>query len=226
MKDGDWYTGWAKDLRERFKQHSEGKVFSTKNRGPFKIIYYEACENELDARQRERYLKSGPGKRYLKNRMKRSLSLTGHSPAKPKTPGVRTGFSLMEVILILAIVGFIAVFGVIVGTDSLLRQNRRAHVDIVSGYLEKARSLAINNVESSAYGVYFADPDYVLLFKGGVYGGSYVYRTEKNELVSYDLSGCLSEEVSFEQLSGRSAECHVKVNDITITINNEGGINY
>lgn len=41
------------------------------------LIYYEACLNEQDARYREKYLKSGLGKRYLKNRLKSFLSLTG-----------------------------------------------------------------------------------------------------------------------------------------------------
>ncbi|MDP4038884.1 MAG: GIY-YIG nuclease family protein, partial [bacterium] len=53
------------------------KVVSTKNRGPFQLIYYEACKNKLDAYAREKYLKSGMGKRYLKNRIKRLLALTG-----------------------------------------------------------------------------------------------------------------------------------------------------
>lgn len=41
------------------------------------LIYYEACSDEQDARSREKYLKSGPGKRYINNRLKRFLSLTG-----------------------------------------------------------------------------------------------------------------------------------------------------
>lgn len=41
------------------------------------IMYYEACIDKDDARARETYLKSGMGKRYLKNRLKRFLSLTG-----------------------------------------------------------------------------------------------------------------------------------------------------
>jgi len=49
----------------------------TKGKGPFKIIYYEASLHEEDAMAREKYLKSGMGKRYLKNRVKRSLALTG-----------------------------------------------------------------------------------------------------------------------------------------------------
>ena len=76
-KDNNWYTGSTNDLRKRFKEHNEGKVSSTKNRGPFELIYFEACINREDAFARERYLKTGMGKRYLKNRLKRFLSLTG-----------------------------------------------------------------------------------------------------------------------------------------------------
>jgi putative endonuclease len=76
-KDKKWYTGFTIDLRKRFNNHNSNKVSSTKNRGPFDLIYYEACQNEQDARSREKYLKSGMGKRYLKNRLKRFLFLTG-----------------------------------------------------------------------------------------------------------------------------------------------------
>ena len=71
------YTGYTTDLRKRFKEHNDGQSTWTKHRGPFTIIYYEACLNEYDARSREKYLKSGMGKRYIKNRLKRFLSLTG-----------------------------------------------------------------------------------------------------------------------------------------------------
>lgn len=76
-KDGFWYTGCTGDLRKRFREHNSGVVESTKGRIPLKLIYYEACVDKADAYARERYLKSGMGKRYLRNRMKRFLSLTG-----------------------------------------------------------------------------------------------------------------------------------------------------
>ncbi len=76
-KDNMLYTGCSHDLRERFNLHNDGKITSTKGRGPFDLIYYEACKNQHDAFAREKYLKTGMGKRYLKNRLKRSLSLTG-----------------------------------------------------------------------------------------------------------------------------------------------------
>ena len=76
-KDNRWYTGCTSDLRKRFKEHNNGLVQSTKGRGPFDLIYYEACLNKKDAFTREIYLKTGMGKRYLKNRLNRFLSLTG-----------------------------------------------------------------------------------------------------------------------------------------------------
>ncbi len=77
QKDKRFYTGFTSDLQNRFQEHNAGRVFSTKGRGPFELIYCEACLNEQDALAREKYLKSGMGKRYLKNRLKRFLSLTG-----------------------------------------------------------------------------------------------------------------------------------------------------
>ena len=37
---------------------------------PWKLIYYEACLNEKDAKRRERYLKTSQGSRLLKARLK------------------------------------------------------------------------------------------------------------------------------------------------------------
>ena len=68
-KDGKLYPGSTKDLRKHLVQHNTGKSFHTKGRGPFTIIYYEACLNDEKARSRELFLKTGMGKRYLKNRL-------------------------------------------------------------------------------------------------------------------------------------------------------------
>lgn len=76
-RDNRWYTGFTVDLRKRFKEHNSNITGWTKNCGPFELIYYEASKNKTDARSREEYLKSGIGKRYPNNRLKRFLSLTG-----------------------------------------------------------------------------------------------------------------------------------------------------
>jgi putative endonuclease len=77
VRDGNWYTGFTGDLRARMQQHRAGSSKSTKHRGPWKLIYYEASLSIEDAQARERYLKSGMGKRYLRNRMKTFLSNLG-----------------------------------------------------------------------------------------------------------------------------------------------------
>ena len=77
LQNKQWYTGSTNDLRKRFQEHSDRKSTYTKYRGPYTLIYYEMCRNEHDAKAREKYLKTGMGKHYLKNRLKRFLSLTG-----------------------------------------------------------------------------------------------------------------------------------------------------
>lgn len=72
-----WYTGFTSDLRKRFKEHNNGENTYTKKRGPFELIYYEAHKNKTDARSREKQLKSGQGRAYLKQRIKRFLTLSG-----------------------------------------------------------------------------------------------------------------------------------------------------
>lgn len=65
LKDGNHYTGYTADLKKRLKEHEKGYSFSTSFRRPFKLIYFEGCLNELDARRRERYLKTTQGRRFL-----------------------------------------------------------------------------------------------------------------------------------------------------------------
>lgn len=73
LKDKKNYTGYTKNLKLRFEQHSKGLVESTKNRRPLTLIYYESCLNQQDATHREKYLKTRYGKTYLKNRLKSYL---------------------------------------------------------------------------------------------------------------------------------------------------------
>lgn len=75
-KDGKWYIGATKDLRKRFESHNLNNNRATRGRGPFLLLYYEACHNQTDAFTREKYLKTGSGRRYIKNRLKRFLFLT------------------------------------------------------------------------------------------------------------------------------------------------------
>ena len=72
-KDKDFYIGFTNDLKTRFDEHQNGFVASTTHRRPLSLIYYEACLNQNDAVKREKYFKSGFGRRFLRNRVEEYL---------------------------------------------------------------------------------------------------------------------------------------------------------
>jgi putative endonuclease len=67
LKDRKLYVGYTSDLKKRFMEHKKGVVASTKNRRPLILIYYEAYRSEKDARIREKFLKTGKGREFIKN---------------------------------------------------------------------------------------------------------------------------------------------------------------
>jgi putative endonuclease len=67
-QDGRFSVGSTGDLRARLRKHSSGAVRSTAHRRPLRLICYEGCLSIDDACRRERYLKTGRGGRYLKER--------------------------------------------------------------------------------------------------------------------------------------------------------------
>lgn len=69
-KSGKWYIGLARDLRKRILRHNAGLNKATQGGVPWGCIYCEVSLERQDVRAREKYLKSGMGRRYLKNRLK------------------------------------------------------------------------------------------------------------------------------------------------------------
>ena len=67
--DNKLYVGFTNNLERRVEEHHNGVVASTANRRPLRLIYYEACLHEEDALKREKYFKTGFGRRFLKNRL-------------------------------------------------------------------------------------------------------------------------------------------------------------
>lgn len=64
------YIGFTHDLRKRLGEHNRGLNFSTKPYVPWQLIFYEAYQNEDDAKRREKYLKTSQGARLLKRMLK------------------------------------------------------------------------------------------------------------------------------------------------------------
>ena len=64
------YVGLTNNLVRRFDQHQSGKERTTKPYRPFKIVLTEEYRTRILAREREKYLKSGSGKEWLKKKIK------------------------------------------------------------------------------------------------------------------------------------------------------------
>jgi putative endonuclease len=60
------YVGMCMDIDERFRRHNAGYEKTTRPYRPFNLIYTEPFPNRILARKKEKYLKSGVGKEYLK----------------------------------------------------------------------------------------------------------------------------------------------------------------
>ena len=73
QKDKYFYVGYTSNLDQRINTHLKGRVNSTKNRLPLKLVYWEGCTSQTDATKREKYLKTAWGKRYIKNRLQNYL---------------------------------------------------------------------------------------------------------------------------------------------------------
>jgi len=66
LKDNRTYVGYAIDVWARLLEHNSGKVRATKHRRPLEVLYTELCKTLKDAKRREKYWKSGGGRRKLK----------------------------------------------------------------------------------------------------------------------------------------------------------------
>ena len=89
-KDNGFYIGYSTDLKRRLSEHTRGASFATKFRGPWKLIYYEAYTEREDAEGRERFLKSGAGRRFLRVQLRHYLknfpARTAQSVARASAP--------------------------------------------------------------------------------------------------------------------------------------------
>lgn len=67
------YVGYSNNLQRRFKEHIAGKVKSTRNTRPMKLVFYEAFQSKHDAMRREKYFKTTKGKSSLKQILRESI---------------------------------------------------------------------------------------------------------------------------------------------------------
>ena len=64
--DGRLYKGMTSDVPIRLNEHNSGRNFSTSPYCPWELVYTKEFSDRLEARNWEKYLKSGSGRKYLK----------------------------------------------------------------------------------------------------------------------------------------------------------------
>lgn len=67
---GEFYVGYTTDLKSRLAKHRSGSTKTTKKFRSVRLVYYEVCLSEADARQRELQLKTGFGRGYINRRLR------------------------------------------------------------------------------------------------------------------------------------------------------------
>lgn len=147
----------------------------------------------------------------------------------PKLSADNKGFTLIEVVIVMAILAIIGGLGLFVGTDFYRSYILRTERDTLVSILQRQRSRALNNINDSHHGVFLEDDRYTV-FQGDSYASrDHDYDEVVNLPRSVTLDGIT--QVVFEPLSGESsAEGDITISRdpqvFTISLNNEGRINY
>ena len=68
------YIGFTSNIENRLQQHNSGKTKSTKPFKPWTLVFFEEFESKDDAINREKYLKSGVGREYVKRKLNQIAS--------------------------------------------------------------------------------------------------------------------------------------------------------
>jgi putative endonuclease len=64
-KDNSFYIGETDNLKERLKFHNKGLQRYTRNKIPWKLVYFEKYPNRREALKREKEIKRKKSKRYI-----------------------------------------------------------------------------------------------------------------------------------------------------------------
>lgn len=68
LRNNKRYVGYtSKSAERRLKEHNSGSNKFTKQNGPFKLVHNEQFIDKTDAIKREKFLKSGQGRKFLDN---------------------------------------------------------------------------------------------------------------------------------------------------------------
>lgn len=73
--DKSWYIGFTSDLKRRLAEHISGNGSRTTSlKTDWVLIYCEGYKNKKDAEGREKFLKSGSGRKFIKKQISNYLA--------------------------------------------------------------------------------------------------------------------------------------------------------
>jgi prepilin-type N-terminal cleavage/methylation domain-containing protein len=138
------------------------------------------------------------------------------------------GFSLIEVILVIAIVAFMASMGALFSTGAITRSYTIAERDLLVALLTQTRAKALANVHESAHSLYVATSTYVL-YEGIVFSESNPTNKHVPKVSETTITGLST--VTFLPLTGDVAGAGIiavtsGVQSYDVEVNSVGRINW
>ena len=141
------------------------------------------------------------------------------------------GFTLIEILIVVAIVGMIISFGTILDLNILKGDEFRKEQSLIVSILGKARSRAMANKFEAPHGVCYMAGDYIIFYDGDC------DKSEKDEKIPANINIAENAEttspfptVVFKQLTGNTDKIIIHIEDgkksADIKINEEGTINW
>lgn len=148
------------------------------------------------------------------------------------------GFTLIEIIIVVAVLTIILSFGMTIDLNTFRGDTFLVEQSKIVSVLERARSHAMANMFNTDYGVCYFAPDYVIFRDGTCDKSSTDESIPANVNISENSTTTFPPTIVFEQLTGNlkpqlippNSEINITISDgiksANITINNEGAINW
>ncbi len=139
------------------------------------------------------------------------------------------GFTLIEILIVMAIFGMILSFGLTINTNLLWGDSFQSERSTIVSVLERARSQAMANLYNADHGVCYVEPNYII-FTGDNCVSSDSELIPANTNISSNASTTFPAKIVFERLTGKTIDANIHLTDDTrtadIKINNVGTINW
>jgi prepilin-type N-terminal cleavage/methylation domain-containing protein len=140
------------------------------------------------------------------------------------------GFTLFEIIIVLAIITFVISFGLVMDLNSIKRDSLRSEESVIVSTLEKARGRSMNNIYASTHGFCYMPPNYII-FKGRQ-TCTPISSTDEiipaNTNIASNAGSIFPSQIIFSQLAGTTTASTIHITDgvksVDIIINYEGTI--